>query len=312
LGVKKHLWVTGGKYAVRLGCLFLFMTVFPFFLISAGASYEKLTVYVVNYPLMYFVERIGGGHVAVAFPAPGDGDPAYWIPSAETIGAYQRADLILLNGANYAKWVRKVSLPRSKMVDTSAKFKDRYITAPDVVTHSHGSKGAHNHELLAFTTWIDFELASKQVKAVAKALSRKRPDQRKMFVESASALEKELMDIDAEIKNIVSKDPGIPLMASHPVYDYFARRYGLNIKSVHWEPDEVPNGEQWVSLQQLRKSHPAKWMIWEGEPLKESVERLKDIGVNSLIFNPCSNTPKNGDFLSVMQQNVNNLRKAFK
>jgi len=143
-------------------------------------------------------------------------------------------------------------------------------------------------------------------------LSRKRPDQREMFEKNYSALEKELMDIDTEIKKSVSKDPAIPFIASHPVYDYFARRYGLNIKSVHWEPDEVPNGEQWISLQQMRKSHPARWMVWEGEPMKESVERLKSIGVNSLIFNPCGNAPEKGDFLSVMQKNVNNLQKAFK
>jgi len=306
--IRKRMGRKGIKVLIAfsiIACVSSVSTVF-------GASQGKLTVYVVNYPLMYFAERIGGDRVAVAFPASGEGDPAYWTPDAKTIGAYQQADLILLNGANYAKWVRKVSLPRSKMVDTSAKFKDRYITADEIVTHSHGSEGAHAHESLAFTTWIDFDLASKQAKAVANALSRKRPDQREMFEKNYSALEKELMDIDTEIKKSVSKGPAIPLIASHPVYDYFARRYGLNMKSVHWEPDEVPNGEQWISLQQMRKSHPARWMVWEGEPMKESVERLKGIGVDSLIFNPCGNTPEKGDFLSVMQQNVNNLQKAFK
>ncbi|MBW1743769.1 MAG: hypothetical protein JRJ47_10130 [Deltaproteobacteria bacterium] len=48
---------------------------------------SPLSVYVVNYPLKYFAERIGGDHVDVEFPAPKGTDPAYWIPNIATIGA---------------------------------------------------------------------------------------------------------------------------------------------------------------------------------------------------------------------------------
>ena len=64
-----------------------------------------LRVHTVSYPLAYFAERVGGAAVDVTFPAPTATDPASWSPDAETIAAYQKADLILLNGATYAKWV---------------------------------------------------------------------------------------------------------------------------------------------------------------------------------------------------------------
>ena len=107
------------KYLMRIS-VFCFSNLIVFGLMSAFASATeisgRLTVYVVNYPLKYFAERIAGDHARVVFPAPAEGDPAYWMPDAKTIGAYQQADLVLLNGANYAKWVKKVSLPRSRMV----------------------------------------------------------------------------------------------------------------------------------------------------------------------------------------------------
>ncbi len=134
---------------------------------AGSNSTGKLTVYVVNYPLQYFAERIGVEHVNVVFPAPADVDPAYWMPDTQTIAAYQQADLILLNGANYARWLNKATLPRSRMVNTSAGFKDQYIEAAEILTHSHGSEGEHAHESLAFTTWIDFILAARQAKAIA-------------------------------------------------------------------------------------------------------------------------------------------------
>jgi zinc transport system substrate-binding protein len=280
---------------------------------SADSVWAKspLRVYVVNYPLKYFAERIGGDHVDVEFPAPKGIDPAYWIPNIATIGAYQQSDLIILNGAAYAKWVEKVSLPRSKMVNTSKSFKDSYITIKEAVTHSHGAEGEHAHEGAAFTTWLDFDLAARQAKAIATAFARKKPEVKSTFQKNYAALEKDLMAVDQVIMQTVSKNREKPLLASHPVYDYFSRRYGLNIKSVHWEPDDVPTGEQWIELQGILKDHPATWMIWEGEPNASSVAKLKSMEVKSLVLNPCGNVPEEGDFLSVMQQNAENLKAAF-
>ena len=91
-----------------------------------------ISVYVVNYPLKYFAQRIGGPHVEVYFPAPADEDPAYWMPDSETISKYQQADLILLNGAGYEQWVQSASLPKSKLCNTSAGFAEDYIALEDV------------------------------------------------------------------------------------------------------------------------------------------------------------------------------------
>ncbi len=273
---------------------------------------EPIAIYVVNYPLKYFAESIAGTHAEVKFPAPADEDPAYWTPDLDTVAAYQKADLILLNGAGYAKWTKKVSLPRSRMVNTSASFEDRYIRIEGAVTHSHGAAGEHAHEAAAFTTWIDFELAEKQTAAVYEAMSRLRPDLRDEFQGNYGVLAKELRGIDKSIKEIVSKNPSQPLIGSHPVYDYLSRRYGLNMKSVHWEPDEVPTDAQWTELQALLKDHPAKWMIWEGGPLQASVDKLASAGIQSLVFDPCGNVPDEGDFLTVMKRNVQNLAAAFR
>jgi len=261
--------------------------------------------------LQFFAERIGGEHVNVVFPAPADVDPAYWMPDTPTIAAYQQADLILLNGAGYARWVNKATLPRFRMVITSAGFKEQYLETAEIPTHSHGSEGEHAHESLAFTTWIDFSFAAKQAKAIAEALSRKRTDLRHIFQKNYATLEKDLIALDITIKEVVSNNHARPLVVSHPVYDYFARRYGLNIRSVHWEPDDILTNEQMMELKSILKEHPAKWMIWEGEPVQASVDKLKTLGIDSLVFDPCGNVPQQGDFLTIMRQNVENLKPAF-
>jgi zinc transport system substrate-binding protein len=180
------------------------------------------------------------------------------------------------------------------------------------VTHSHGPKGEHAHEDISFTTWIDFNLATKQAETIVKVLGRRKPEFKKTFQQNYEALERDLLDLDSLIKEIVVKNQTQPLIVSHPVYDYFSWRYRLNIKSVHWEPDEIPNNSQWMELQAILKNHPAKWMIWEGDPNSVIVAKLKSLGIASLVFDQCGNVPDHGNLMSVMQQNVENLKSAFK
>ncbi len=271
----------------------------------------KLTVYTVNYPLQYFAQRIGGDLVQVEFPAPPDIDPAYWEPDAETIAAYQGADLILLNGAHYARWVDRTTLPAAKLVNTAAAFEDRYIELEGVMTHSHGPEGEHTHGDVAFTTWLDLTLAVEHARAIGAAFAAARPRHAAAFQQSLDALERELMDLDAQLQNALTSASSTPLLASHPVYQYFGRRYALDIESVHFEPDAMPEEDAWLDLERLHAEHPARWMIWEAEPLGEIVTRLREMGIKPVVLCPCGNAPPAGDFVSVMEANVESLGQAF-
>ncbi len=48
---------------------------------------SKPVVYVSNYPLHYFIERIAGDLIDIRFPVGLSGDPALWKPGAEDIAA---------------------------------------------------------------------------------------------------------------------------------------------------------------------------------------------------------------------------------
>ena len=274
------------------------------------ADNGRLQVHVANYPLAYFVERIGSTEVDVIFAAPSDEDPAFWQPTEKEIAAMQDADLIVMNGATYSKWAEKVTLPESKVLDTSASFKAQFIEIKDAVSHSHGKAGEHSHTGTAFTTWIDFQQAIKQADAIREALQKLRPEQIELFALNFDQLKTDLLQLDKDMLAVGQKFAGQPLVASHPVYHYFARRYQLNLREVHWEPEVVPDDAAMEDLKKILATHAAKWMIWEGDPAKESVEKLKAIGVDSVVFDPCGNVPEKGNWLAVMKENIAVLKKA--
>ena len=274
-------------------------------------SQAQPTVYTVNYPLQYFAERIGGAQVRVVFPAPAGVDPAFWAPDVETIASFQAAGLILLNGATYAKWLKTASLPKSRSIDTSRGFAAEFIAVAETGTHSHGPSGEHSHGGTAFTTWLDLLQAVQQAQAVKEGLGRLLPDHRDDFEARYGELERDLLALDEQLQAIAGRAPGRPLLGSHPVYQYLARRYGLNLESVLWEPDTAPDDGQWRELESVLEGHGADWMLWEGEPLPEVVERLAALGVRSVVFDPCGNRPEEGDFLGVMRENAARLDAAL-
>ena len=279
---------------------------------AAGGSADSavLNVHVVNYPLQYFAERIGGDLVRVEFPTPDDVDPAFWQPELDELSGYQQADLVLLNGAGYAKWLDNVSLRSSSLVDASAGFLDRQIPVDNLETHSHGPQGEHEHGGVAFTTWLDLRLAVEQARAIEAAFREAMPAGSETFRSGLESLERDLLDLDRALRGML-EGRNVPLLGSHPVYQYLARAYGLKIESVHFEPDEFPGETAWRELEALQEQTSARWMLWEARPLDRTAQRLQELGVGSVVFDPCGNRPGEGDFLTVQRENFERLRQVY-
>lgn len=292
--------------------LLSYMLLWPWLIFAANLSAAEvkppMKIYAVNYPLQFFAQTIAGDTADVRLPMPADVDPAYWSPTTDDIVQLQQADLVLLNGANYAKWLPKVSLPIFKLVNTSSEFRDAYIPLATTITHQHGSGGEHSHTGTAFTTWLDFSQAQMQAKAIYRALTKKNPALQPRLVQNFVPLQQNLEELDDAMAAIGSALANQPLLGSHPVYQYLKRAYQLNLKSVHWEPTEIPSEQQWQELEQMLTEHPAHWMLWENVPAQTIVSRLKTMNVNSIVFSPAANAPESGDFMSIMRDNVHGLK----
>ncbi len=277
---------------------------------SEGAqdSSDRPLVHASSYPLYYFAQRIGGDLIDLRFDTPAGIDPAIWQPSDDTVASMQQADQILMNGAEYETWLTQVSLPTNTRVDTSRAYSSRLISITGGVTHSHGDGIVHSHDGLAATTWLDMDLAKRQAEAVRDALIKLLPDAEAHLKTAAEPLLTEIDELDHQMIEAATLIAGIPLLTSHPLYQYLAKAYGLDIETVHWEPSIVPDAEGIAELDTILPEHPAQWMLWEATPDPQTEALLKAKGIVSIVFDPCGNRPENGDWMSVMQQNITALR----
>ena len=180
----------------------------------------------------------------------------------------------------------------------------------EVVTHSHGPQGVHSHGAIDFNTWMDPAQAFLQAQSVYDQLVRLLPTAKKELDANLKALQTDLSQLDTSLAQ-ASTNLGItPLLGSHPVYQYAARRYGWNLKSVHWEPDEILSEEEWRKFERLHEQFSAKIMIWEKDPLPVVAEKLRAMGIEPIAFETCASEPGQGDYLTAMNANATRLAAA--
>ena len=271
---------------------------------------DRPRVAAVNGPLAYFAERIADDAVDVVLPVPDGLDPADWRPSDQAILLLQEADLILSNGAGYSGWLKTVAIPRYRLIDTSAPFQERYMPLEGDTTHAHGPEGTHSHGGFASTTWLDFGLAADQAGVAAEALKTLAPDRASEVDERLSVLRADLAELDREARRLGEVAGGRGLIASHPVYQYFARAYGMQIASMHWEPGVTPDAAEWDAFDALRAQTAASVMLWEAEPTAETRQELASRSVMVVVFDPAGGR-RDADFLSIMRGNLANLATAL-
>ena len=161
---------------------------------------QQPVIYTTFYPTTYFTQRIGGDDVRVVCPCPVDADPAFWMPDDEAVAAYQQADLIVINGASFEKGLAKVTLPESRVVDTTKPLADELIILKKAVTHAHGPAGEHSHEGIDGHTWLDPINAKIQAGEIRNALVERMPDRAETFERGYAGLVKDLDALDARLK----------------------------------------------------------------------------------------------------------------
>ncbi len=274
-------------------------------------------VWTTFYPTTWLARRLVGDDALVRCPLPEEADPALWEPDTATLQGYQAADLIVVNGAGFERWVGRTSLPPSRLVDVSQGFAESFLRLDGAVTHSHGPGGAHVHEGIDGHTWFDPSNLKAQAEALHRALSRLLPGRAEALAARRAALAADLDALDAEFRALGPTPPGLALYASHPAWNYAARRYGWTVVNWHLDPGEMPAPADFEAIRARLGRQPAKVMLWEDTPLPEIATRLEqELGLASEVVPPCESESAEDraagrDLLVRMRENVAALRRAL-
>lgn len=191
--------------------------------VKAAASIgQEDVVRATTAPIGSLAQRIAGDVVPIEMLCPNEQSPASWRPDPETIGRYQRASLVVINGADFETWVRFASLPRSRVVWTARAIEDELIVVQGKA-HSHGPSGEHAHEETLGYTWLDPIHAIAQAGSIANALKSTYPESAAQFEHNFMLLHQELHE-QHERLNALGRSHVQIAVPERPL-GYLARRY---------------------------------------------------------------------------------------
>lgn len=220
--------------------------IFPALLASCGASgkggdrSDGPFVFVSIPPQAYFVERIGGPHVAVEVMLESGGSPHGFEPAPRQLARLARADLYFSTGVGFERQLlaRLASgFKNLTVVDTCARISLRTIEEHSqhsaAASGSIDRRGGERHVRVDGRegrdphVWLDPRLVKLQCRAICDALKRADPPRAERYERNFDAFSADLDRLHAEIGTKLAPFRGREFFVFHPAYGYFAEAYGL-------------------------------------------------------------------------------------
>jgi zinc transport system substrate-binding protein len=270
-----------------------------------------------SWPVAYLAQRVLGDQATVQSPIPEGTDPIHWVPNRAALASMQTASLIVLNGAGFEPWAERVTLPLSRVLHTARVFERDWIEH-EQLEHSHGPGGDHSHSGVDPHTWLDPLLAKAQAGAVRDAWIDHNPEAQAVIELNFDGLAADLDTLHAEWRALTTSLNGRAMLASHPAYDYLAKRHGWTLINFDLDPEAVPTVEQLGALRQATTDHSPAAMLWESEPTPAVAAAVQSAtGLSSIVVSPAevrSDTQRtaNTTYLDVQRANIARLQEALK
>lgn len=207
---------------------------------TTGAGSDRPVVVATTTQLADFARVVGGDAVEVRGLLRPNLDAHDFEPTPADLDALARADVILANGLGLEPWLDdavEASGAEAPVTDTSV--------GAQVLTGSHGHDDeqghgdeheeghaggdGHDHEGANPHLWLDPENARVMAANVAEAIAAAVPSEADAVAERAAAYDRELEELDAEIRALLADLPRRQLVTDHNAFPYFATRYDLEV-----------------------------------------------------------------------------------
>ena len=294
-------------------------------LMSAGCAAPRvesgqLQVAATTYPLVFFSEQVGGPEAKVVQIIPTGVEPHNWEPSPRDIVAIEQSDVFVFNGAGLEPWGERVaeSLKGKSTIVVEATEGLELIEASGGDEHDGDDNDEHGNKGLDPHVWLSPTLAKLQVRLIANALAQADPNNRSKYERNAGKLEDRLEQLGEQFHSGLAQCRTNRFITSHAAFGYLAEEFGLEQVSIAGlSPDARPNPARMAALSELVKEMGGKYIFFETLASPALSETLaQEVGAETLALNPLEGlTPEEvqagSDYLSVMQENLANLRVAL-
>ncbi|MEW5925240.1 MAG: zinc ABC transporter substrate-binding protein [Candidatus Zixiibacteriota bacterium] len=216
-------------------------------------SNEKINVFVSILPQAYFVERVGGEFVSIdVMVSPGQ-SPETYSPTPRQMSDLDGARAYFAIGLPFEnQLLRKIREVYKKLdiVSTQEGIELRPMEALEKGSgHEHGALDPH--------VWLDPVAVKTISKNICDELVKLDPAHQPDYEKNLAEFQADLDSLNSLIAIKLEPFKGRHIFVFHPVYGYFADRYGLQQTAVEIEGKE-PSARQLASFIEMAKADSVK------------------------------------------------------
>jgi zinc transport system substrate-binding protein len=241
-------------------------------------------------PYKYFVEKIAGDTVKVHLIVPAGASAHTYEPTPRQMLESTQADAWFYVGEGFENKVR-TSLqsynPRMQFFDMRANV--NLISYND----KHQRCCHHHDSSYDLHYWLSPKEAQAQIQTIADALAKLYPENADLYKKNYKTLSEELIQLDHEIKSILSQPHNPVIMVSHPAYAYFCRDYDCKQLSIEFEGKD-PTPSQLTQILTDAKKHKIKTIFVQVQYSSKGAKLIADrIGAKVVNLDPYSENYRN-------------------
>lgn len=277
---------------------------------TIGKLRNRPQLVVTSYPLLSLAELLVDGSADITCIDSESTSSRDGLPSPDELASLQAADAILLNGAGYEPWRQIVTLPNSRVTDTSLGYLDQIITTSHDLTHQHGPEGDQTGRTAVPTTWLDPELLAAQFRQVEDCISRLLPDQETQIVARAADVAAEFERLDQQLQTLATAtEQPTTAFAGSPKSGYLTRRLEWQVHDLNW-PDEPLSASQLKQLtQQIDTIQPQMLLLSHRRPDIAEITSVSSAPVVLIDF--CEQKVSSASLIERMNGNLTRIAECL-
>jgi zinc transport system substrate-binding protein len=299
---------------------------------------EKLSIVTSFYPLEFALGRIVGDLGTIANIGEGK-DPHDFEPTIQNVLSLQKADLVVLQGADFEPWgddiIARLEADGVPVAIATADIElhegghhDEHgeVEHGDEHEDEHGDEhedehgdeheDEHGDEHGAYDphTWLDPVLFSEVVANLTDEVVLLDPSNATVYRANAAALQLELATLDTEYKNKLAACALGEVITSHDAFGYLAERYGFEIHAIAGlSTQDTPSAITLASLKEESEEGIGAILLERSSITAYGETLARETGLETLSINPISYVVPDGeDYLTLMQSNLNTFATALK
>ncbi len=307
--------------------------------VRADGSFTLATSF---YPLQFALERIVGDLGVVTNIGEGK-DPHDFEPTTQDILTLQKADLVVLQGADFEPWgddvITQLKSDKVPVVLATADIKlqegghhhededeheegheheDEHDEESEEDDHEieHEEEGHDEHDHGAFDphTWLDPVLFGEMVEHITEAIITLDPENASTYQANASALQSELAKLDTEYKNRLTNCELDEVITSHDAFSYVAKRYNFEVHSIAGlSTQDTPSVTTLAELKEEAEEGISVILLEENSITAYGETLARETGLKTLGINPIAYIiPSEENYMTLMQKNLDTFSTALK